>query len=540
MAAWGITTMGQVGLPHKKRYDHFVRKNKQIDGVRLPLIGTEAFLWSFCLLTAASLLFIASRSSPLYPFNDWTDVNTFFTVGKGMLAGKVLYHDLFDHKGPLLYLFYSVASLISYKTFLGVYILESISLSIFLFFCARTLSLFLNHAYTLLTLPILAAAILNLRSFAYGGTAEAFTFPFLMASLFLFTNYFKLIYPKPIPIKWGFVIGLLAGCVLWIKYSFLGFWLGCAVIVLITSLINKQFTHILKFFARFLSGMIIATLPWIVYFGIHKAIADWVNAYFVVNLTAYARDLSLGEILQTAIDSYQRHLQINPLAVGLLSLGILLFTTLRQLIESWWFSLGLILSIGLLALGVYAGGRDYIYYFLIFAPFLIFGFIELAHRYQANFGAIQSKWFLFILLIALLLLSFTYTFRFNRNTAFRHTEKQDLAQDQFAKIINQDGNASLLNYGFQDSGFYTAAGIVPNVKYFQKYNFEYGYFPINMDEQNRYIREKLVDYVVIRSDTGEAANGLDLDLLDENYQSIAQKTQLFGEQRFTYELFQRK
>jgi hypothetical protein len=260
----------------------------------------------------------------------------------------------------------------------------------------------------------------------------------------------------------------------------------------------------------------------------------------VVNLTAYARDLSLGEILQTAIDSYQRHLQINPLAVGLLSLGILLFTTLRQLIESWWFSLGLILSIGLLALGVYAGGRDYIYYFLIFAPFLIFGFIELAHRYQANFGAIQSKWFLFILLIALLLLSFTYTFRFNRNTDFRHTEKQDLAQVQFAKIINQDGNASLLNYGFQDSGFYTAAGIVPNVKYFQKYNFEYGYFPINMDEQNRYIREKLVDYVVIRSDTGEAANGLDLDLLDENYQSIAQKNQLFGEQRFTYELFQRK
>lgn len=532
--------MGQARLPHGKRYHLFSRMNKQTDRKWLPLIGTDAFLWLLCLITSACLLFIASRSSPLYPFNDWTDVNTFFTVGKGMLVGKVLYRDLFDHKGPFLYLIYGIASLISNKTFLGIYILESISFSIFLFFCARTLSLFLDQATTLLSLPILAAAILNLRSFAYGGTAESLTFPFLMASLFLFTKHFKLVYPKPHPLKWCFIIGVLAGCVLWTKFSFLGFWLGWIIILLISALVQNQFVHIFKFIALFCAGMLAATLPWIVYFGIHKAIADWVDAYFVVNLTSYARELSLGEILQTAIDSYQRHLQLNPLAIGLMTLGILFFSTLRHLIKSWWFSLGLILSIGLLALGIYAGGRDYIYYFLIFAPFLIFGFIELAHRYQTYVRAIKSKLVFTLLLITSLVISFAYTFRFNRNTDFRLMEKQELAQVQFAKIINQNENASLLNYGFQDSGFYTAASIVPNVKYFQKYNFEYGNFPINMDEQRRYIREKLADYVVIRYVSGEQSNDLDSNLLNENYQLIAQKSQPFGEQFFTYELFYRK
>mgnify|MGYP001153423618 CR=1 FL=1 len=532
--------MGQIRFAHKKPFSHIILKCKKVNEKRISPINTDIFLWMICLVTSTSLLFIASRSSPLYPFNDWADVNTFFTMGKGMLSGKVLYRDLFDHKGPFLYFVYGIASLISYKTFLGVYILETFSLTIFLFLSAKTLMLFLDRKYTLLALPVLAAAILNLRSFAYGGTAEAFTFPFMMASLYFLTYYFKEIYPNRLPLRWGFLLGIFAGCILWTKYSFLGFWLGWILIVCISALVHNQFLHIFKFIALFCAGMLVATFPWILYFGIHLAIRDWINAYFVVNLTAYAKNLSLGEILQIAIDSYQRHLQFNPLAVGLLSLGILLFTTLRQFIRSWWYGLGLILSIGLLAFSVYGGGRDYIYYFLIFAPFLIFGFVELAYNYQAHIGTIPSNLLVFILLIVSLLLSFGYTFRFNRNTDFRHTDKQDMAQIQFAEIIKLDEDARLLNYGFQDSGFYTATGIVPDGKYFQKYNFEYGTFPINMDEQNRYIREKRVDYVVIRSAAGESTTNLDLNILNENYHLIAQKSQPFGEQFYNYELFQRK
>lgn len=57
----------------------------------------------FFLLTAFVVITLFSRSSFLYPMNDWEDANCYFTVGKSILFGKVPYHDLIDHKGPMLF-----------------------------------------------------------------------------------------------------------------------------------------------------------------------------------------------------------------------------------------------------------------------------------------------------------------------------------------------------------------------------------------------------------------------------------------------------
>lgn len=492
---------------------------------------------SLVFLTAASLLLLASRSSPLYPLNDWTDANTFFTLGKGMMRGKVLYRDLFDHKGPLLYFIYGLASLLSYQSFLGVYILESILFAVFLYLSFKIMNLFVDRNYAWLALPILAASLLNLRSFAYGGTAEFFSFPFIMAGLFHFTSYYKNRYPQAPSLQWGLVQGVLAGCILWIKYSFLGFWLAWLLILGVTALINRQFLPVLKVFSLFLAGMLAATLPWVIYFAANGALDDWFQAYFVINLTSYSGSLSFRQILQTAVDSFQRHLQFDPLAIGLLTLGVLLFSTLRQFIKTWWFRLGLLLSIALLSLGVYAGGRDYIYYFLIFGPYLVFGFIHLTQLYQENFSGIHSRLVLILCFVLALLLSIGFTYRFNRNVDFDHTQRENLVQYRFAEFINQSANPTLLNYGFQDSGFYTAAGLLPSVKYYQKYNFEYGDFPINMDEQNRYLREQNVEYVILRYVEGESAPDLGFVNFDKNYLRLLQESQNFGEQVYIYELY---
>ena len=81
-------------------------------------------LVSFC-----SLLF-CTKNSWLYSFNDWVDGNAFFTMGKGMVNGLVPYKDLFEQKGPLLYLIYGIGYLLSNKTLHGIFILEVISLSL--------------------------------------------------------------------------------------------------------------------------------------------------------------------------------------------------------------------------------------------------------------------------------------------------------------------------------------------------------------------------------------------------------------------------
>jgi len=45
-------------------------------------------------------------------------------------------------------------------------------------------------------------------------------------------------------------------------------------------------------------------------------------------------------------------------------------------------------------------------------------------------------------------------------------KKEDLVQFKYASIINQKKDATLLNYGTLDGGFYSAADIVPNIRFF--------------------------------------------------------------------------
>ena len=100
---------------------------------------TRAFLWS--LLIAAAVLFFCTKSSPGYPVNDWSDANIYLTIGRGMTRGQVVYRDLYDHKGPLLYALHALCALVSANSFLGVYIMDVLLGAAFLYGAYRVLTL---------------------------------------------------------------------------------------------------------------------------------------------------------------------------------------------------------------------------------------------------------------------------------------------------------------------------------------------------------------------------------------------------------------
>ena len=89
----------------------------------------NAWAFALCVLISTVFLGICTRSSPLYPLNDWVDSNCFFTVGKAMMNGKVVYRDIYEQKGILLYLIHGLGYLISNTTFLSVDTISAISFS---------------------------------------------------------------------------------------------------------------------------------------------------------------------------------------------------------------------------------------------------------------------------------------------------------------------------------------------------------------------------------------------------------------------------
>ena len=79
------------------------------------IAGISFFIMAFC-----------TTSSFLYHANIDTDTNAYITMGRGLFQGKILYVDLFDHKGPLLYFLYGLSTLLFSGSYIGSYILESL------------------------------------------------------------------------------------------------------------------------------------------------------------------------------------------------------------------------------------------------------------------------------------------------------------------------------------------------------------------------------------------------------------------------------
>ena len=227
------------------------------------------------------LLFM-SKNSPLYPFNDWYDINQFFTVGRGILHGKVPYVDLVDQKGPYLYLLGSVAYLFSHTGFLGWFILETVNLFIFSVFSEKILCLYFpGFKYSYWGIPVICSIIASCEGFQHGGSAEELSLGILSFALY---SILKMLHDKhPMDFRLIIVNGVLAGIIFWTKFSMTGLFIVFYVFLVIYS--EKKIRSVLLFPA----GVLISTLPLLLYFGINGAIGDWLNIYLYENIFGYGK-----------------------------------------------------------------------------------------------------------------------------------------------------------------------------------------------------------------------------------------------------------
>lgn len=519
------------------------RHDQERKGV-IPILKSQTankkwYILLYCLALSFAFLTICSRSSFLYPLNNWDDSNCFFTMGKGMMNGQVLYRDLFEQKGPLLYAIHGFAYLISPDSFFGVYLFEIAAFTGTLVFCWKIYRLYLTEKAAVFLLPVTAFAFLISNSFYYGDSAEEFCLPLLTAGLYMLLKHFQK--KRPQPMQWSllFLNGVLAGCVLWIKYTMLGFWFGWMLFLFLDLLRQRRIARGFQSGLLFLAGMAAATVPWLLYFGVNGAIGDWIYAYFYVNIFGYSREMSfwsraLWVVVMLLVDVLK-----NAAFSLCCVVGVMMFGFSKQYLPERFSRVSISCCFLLLLAGVYAGGTAYPYYFFILAPFSLLGYIVVAKWMAKHWGSFFKKIhrcftcaLTLVLLAGGLLLS--------QNTKMLGVKREELVQYQFAEIIHQTPNATLLNYGFLDGGFYTAAGIVPRTRYFCRLNMSVEQFPEMMKEQNRYLKERLVDYVVLELAEDRDHSLTKLDYLQENYEQVAAAEETFENTGKTYVLYRAK
>ncbi len=433
-------------------------------------------LW--CALLAAVALFLCSKSSPLFVLNDWMDANIFFTMGKSMFGGRVLYRDVFDHKGPVLYLLYGLGWLLDHTGFTGVWLLEVAAFACFLWFGLRTASLFLPKSPAPAWAAVPAAAVAASRAFSHGGSAEEFLLPFLAAALYALLK--TTARGRPMGLPAVAAQGFLAGCALWLKYTVLGFYLAW-VLVLAAWYARRGWGRALaQSCGAYLGGMALATAPWAAYFGANGALADWFTVYFYDNLFLYSgggSPLDLARHLWWAVRD-----ALPGMGLFLLFLG---WAAARQRRAA---AAVCVLAAGLA--GTSLMGGYLVYYGLVLAVFAPLGLVPLAllaaRVRSPRWGRRAAPW-------ALVLAGVAFCWFLSPNRALRGRAPESLPQLRFAARIAAGAETSLLNYGTLDGGFYTAAGVLPPARYFCVTNM-----PLEgqWEEQNALLENGAVEYAV--------------------------------------------
>lgn len=485
-------------------------------------------------IAAAFLLMLpATRSSFLYPCNDWNDANSYFSVGKALFNGKMPYRDVFDQKGMYLYFFYGLAWLASPRDFLGVFFLEVILAAFDLAGICRILSLYVKKSTALCASPLVLAVVVCSRSFYWGGSAEEVCFPFLVWGLYFSLAYFQKGYPhEEMGRKVIFTAGILAGMVANIKFTSLGFFFGWMMCVAFSFLSRKDFLGAVRGCLVFLLGMLLPFLPWAVYFGIRGGLYEWYWGYVHINVFVYSNLNGEGP------GFFQRVYILSKLLYWVIRANMVYFAFVIPGIlwqagkgRTWLGRFHIFALSFFLFLGIYVGGSELPYYALPLGVFTPLGFAFLGQALEGAWDRFLGaggfrRW---LAALAAIALGVGIIWAGSMNIPHMREKKEDIFLYKFRDIVWQTPDPTLLNIGCLDAGLYTVCGIVPTCRWFQTQTLA---IEDVLTEQERYIREGLTDYIIARDSFPE--------VIWEKYQLVGEEPWQQEGIDFTYYLFRRK
>ena len=488
-----------------------------------------ALVW--CFLAAALILLFCTKSSFLYPFNDWEDDNIIFTVGRGLFQGKVPFRDLYDLKGPFAYLLFGIAGLISTRSFIGLYVVEVICFTGFLFYSWKTISLF-EKKNAIWTMPVIAMLIASSMAFTHGGSVEELSLPALAYGLYSILAYYKNGYSERMPFRTLFINGILAGCMFWTKYTMLGMYLGWMATLFFVLIGRAPRKDAWIAAGEFLLGMAAASVPWIIYFGVNGAMSELIRYYFVYNITGYGNvERSVLEMILTigrnTLATFYRNMQYSLLTV--LGVGWLTLEKKKELSSPAKVSLWVMCILS--CIGIYIGETGYRYYGLVLAVFVPLGMIPILRAINERvLSRIGKNKAVKCIPAVVLVLSAGLSILISDNTYMLSWTKEDLPQYQFAEIMEREkkeDSVKVLCYQMMDSGIYLTAGYEPEFRCFTKLNNSH---PEVMEQQKELLDSGRMEFV--------ATKGFELE--SSQYKKLAESSYWYEEGISVFYLYQKK
>lgn len=421
------------------------------------------------LLLSATLITLFSCCSWIYPLQPHDDANWFMSIGKSMLAGKLLYTDVHDQKGPLLFFLHEWAAALSGRTFFGIYLLEILCCFGFLACSYKTMRMFAAHRISLIATCLTGILTYTSDFMAYGDTAEELLLPVLLYVLYRTLRYAKL---GELPRKReSILVGVGIAAVFWIKFTILAMCGGAFAALVILAWRRRQMLPLLHCLTWVAAGAAMLTAAVLLYFVLHGNGSDLFRSYFYFNIFRYTE---AGKV--DASEAWW------PLKWGgwLLMVGAVLRMRISRDVK---LAVALCLGAELLTFVLL---KVYLYYFLtifVFAPLMIYFVRDIRPQLVATGTAVIA-------------LAAAAT-NFNLMTLL--TGNFPKAVLPLAEVVNADSDSGkeILTVKSYDTGIYTQTDCLPPVRYFVTPN---AYVEELVAEQTAYLESCRAKYLVMKTE----------------------------------------
>ena len=275
-----------------------------------------------CLALAAALgvLWLAAFN-PITGVAPDRDSGIFLYVGQQLLRGQTLYTDLFDVKGPLVYLANAAGLWLAGGSMWGVYLLglALLAAGVLLVFFA-----FLHRfGFGIATVAAVYCALL-MGVFAQGNAGEGYVNLTQLAALYLVTRWAGEDSP-PAPYV---VLGLVGALAFFTKMTGIGFWVALIVAETVLAAQTRCWRVYARRLLSLLCGAVAGSVVLVAYLLVSGGLGAFAYVYFSFN-AAYASQHDLGERLDSLVQGVQR-LGYLPVACFAVMWLILLWMTVAR------------------------------------------------------------------------------------------------------------------------------------------------------------------------------------------------------------------
>lgn len=286
----------------------------------------------------------------------FSDASIFEYFGYAMNRGELMYANLFDHKGPVIFI----------VNYLGYFISGSLGIKFLYLFCTflffvisfLTSKLFTGNKQSILVLFLL---FLVYEHFFDGGwSLEGYILPLISYSLYVFLKFFIKNNIKNYEI---ILAGLCFAIVFFTKANMIGIWLIFGFYIIVHYVTLKNYKELISTLIKFFTGVLIFTIPLFLYLIYKGIFIDMLYQSIGVNFiyTTESNNGSMKEIFKWYLS------QFNSLSLNLIILisSFLLWNKYKYKSILYHVAFLFCLTLALIS------KRSYGHYILVIIPFLV-------------------------------------------------------------------------------------------------------------------------------------------------------------------------